>query len=314
MAKSGAERMTELRERHARDGLVPLSLTVPAQDVGLFRAFAADRRRLHEAARERIAQQHWLSMLPVPAEAPSAAESPRRAGLPSRASRAEALAQTLLERILDMGWPVGRPLGSEGELVREHRVSRAVLRQAKRLLVHHSVARTVRGSGGGLVVAEPDLGATMRAVSLYLEYRGIRPADIVHTRLALETATITRAVAVLAEDGERRLREAVSREAAMGADASAEDLQSFHLLIADLCGDPALALFARIVLRLAEAHSTFAERPWQDRMRVVHRIRRLHAAIADAMLARDGPRAVEMLRRYLDGYPDWMKQRQARAV
>lgn len=222
-------------------------------------------------------------------------------------SRAEALAQTLLQRIIDRGWPIGQPLGAEADLTREHRVSRTVLRQAIRLLTHHSVARVVRGAGGGLVVAQPDLRATMRAVSLYLEYCRIRPEDILDTRLWLETATVSRAVASLTSSGEQALREAIAHEASLGPEAPAQESQRFHLLIAELSGDPALALFTRIVMQLSEAHADFALRPPEQRQRVMRNIKRLHAAMADAILARDEDAAVEALRRYFEGYRRWMK-------
>jgi DNA-binding FadR family transcriptional regulator len=288
-----------------------LSLVVPSQDVELFRSFASERRRLHAENRTRVARQHWLSMLHTPPEVAPAQELERRGSRASQGSRAELVAQMVLQRIIDRGWPIGQPLGAEADLMRDYKVSRAVIRQATRLLVHHSVVRMVRGSGGGLVVAEPDLSATMRAVSLYLEFCRIRPADVLETRLWLETATISRAVATLTSEGEDALRDAIAREAGFDADATTEEVQYLHLLIAELCGDPALGLFARIVLRLSEAHSNFADRPVHDRARVVRNIRKLHAAIVEAMLSRDGSKAIGELRRYLHGYKGWMKGRDA---
>jgi DNA-binding FadR family transcriptional regulator len=309
MTQTTAERMAALRERQAAAGLVPLSIVVPAQDVEMLRAFAAERRRLHAGSRSRIARQEWLSMLQAPAQVPVAAparKTMRTAG-GAEVSRAEHLAQSMLQRIIDAGWPIGQPLGAEVDLMREHRVSRTVLRQAVRLLTHHSVARMVRGAGGGLVVAEPDLRATMRAVSLYLEFCRIRPEDILDTRLWLETATITRAIATLTASGEQALREAIAREASLGPEAPALESQRLHLLIAELSGDPALALFTRIVMQLSEAHADYAQRPSEQRQRVLRNIRRLHAAMVDAILSRDEDTAVEALHRYFEGYRRWMK-------
>jgi DNA-binding FadR family transcriptional regulator len=307
MIQTTAERMAALRARQAVAGLVPLSIVVPAQDVEMLRAFAAERRRLHAESRGRIARQEWLSMLQAPAPpAPSGRKTMRTAG-GAEVSRAEYLAQSLLQRIIDMGWPIGQPLGAEADLMREHRVSRTVVRQAARLLTHHCVARVARGAGGGLVVAEPDLRATMRAVSLYLEFCRIRPEDILDTRLWLETATVTRAIATLTASGEQALREAIAREASLGPDAPALESQRLHLLIAELSGDPALALFTRIVMQLSEAHSDFALRPSEQRQRVMRNIRKLHAAMAEAILARDEDAAVQALRRYFEGYKRWMK-------
>jgi len=306
MTQTSAERMAALRARQAAAGLVPLSIVVPAQDVEMLRTFAAERRRLHAGSRSRMARQEWLSMLHAPAPVATPGRKPTRAAAGAEVSRAEGLAQTLLQRIIDMGWPIGQPLGAEAELAREHRVSRTVLRQAIRLLTHHSVARVVRGAGGGLLVAEPDLRATMRAVSLYLEFCRIRPEDILDTRLWLETATVTRAIANLNSSGEQALRQTIVREASLGPDTSAKELQRFHLLLAEMSGDPALALFTRIVMQLSEAHSDFALRPPEQKKRVMRNVSRLHTMIAEAVLARDEGAAVEALHRYFEGYRRWM--------
>ena len=102
-------------------------------------------------------------------------------------------------------------------------------------------------------------------------------------------------------------RRGIAREASLGAEAPAVESQRLHLLIAELSGDPALALFTRIVMQLSEAHADFAQRSSEQRQRVLRNIRRLHAAIADAILARDEDAAVEALHRYFEGYRRWMQ-------
>ena len=62
-------------------------------------------------------------------------------------------------------------------------------------------------------------------------------------------------------------------------------------------------------MQLSEAHSDFALRPAEQRQRVMRNIRKLHAAMASAILARDEDAAVDALRRYFEGYKRWMKAR-----
>ncbi len=71
-----------------------------------------------------------------------------------------------------LGWPVGEVLGSEADLLERYQVSRAVFREAVRLVEHQQVARTRRGPGGGLVITEPTIGAVIDAVVLYLHRVG----------------------------------------------------------------------------------------------------------------------------------------------
>jgi len=87
----------------------------------------------------------------------------------SSSKLAEQVASMLEDRILAMGWPVGQVIGSEPDLLAEYGISRAVFREAVRLLEHHSVARMRRGPGGGLVVATPDTSSVVRAATLHLQ-------------------------------------------------------------------------------------------------------------------------------------------------
>jgi hypothetical protein len=80
----------------------------------------------------------------------------------------------------------------------------------------------------------------------------------------------------------------------------------FHFTVAELSADPALRLFAAIVLHLSGVHSNFSRRSRQDRDKVVRRIKKLHRDIANAMLARDAQRACRLMSNYLDGYRGWL--------
>lgn len=79
--------------------------------------------------------------------------------------RAEAVARSILYAVVAEQLPAGTLLGSEAELMAEHDVSRAVLREAVRLLEHHRVAVMRRGPGGGLFVAEPSVDAVIDVVA-----------------------------------------------------------------------------------------------------------------------------------------------------
>ena len=68
----------------------------------------------------------------------------------------EITAMKIEAQIAARGWTQGEVLGSESELLDEYGVSRAVLREAIRLLEHHGVATMRRGPGGGLIVRHPE--------------------------------------------------------------------------------------------------------------------------------------------------------------
>ncbi len=71
---------------------------------------------------------------------------------------------------------VGCSIGPEPDLVSRYGVSRAVFREAVRMLEFFGVVEVRRGKDGGLVVAEMDPEGTVVSALLYLDYAGIDPA------------------------------------------------------------------------------------------------------------------------------------------
>jgi DNA-binding FadR family transcriptional regulator len=71
--------------------------------------------------------------------------------------------------------PVGASIGPESELVSRYGVSRAVFREAVRMLEFFGVVEVRRGKDGGLVVAQMDPEGTIGSALLYLDYAGIDP-------------------------------------------------------------------------------------------------------------------------------------------
>jgi len=309
MPKTAKERMAAYRTRQRTRGFTTVSVTVPREDAALLQHFAEERRRMKTHTLHSVAlSKRSLATIDnnvtrnVSVSTAATARIYERAG-----NRAEALVKTLLTHVIRLGWRVGTPLGSEAELMKQFGVSRTVLRQTIRLLEHYGIARMQRGAGGGLIIDAPDATATARAVGIYLEYQRIGPSDILETRRILEQATVSFATQRLTQAGEQRLRSDIEKESSLDGNANAESLQRFHFTVADLSGDPALRLFAGIVLQLSDAHSNFARRPRGDRDQVVKRIKKLHRQIADAMLARDVETACRWVRRYLDGYKEWLE-------
>ncbi|MEM5451034.1 FadR/GntR family transcriptional regulator [Paraburkholderia guartelaensis] len=248
-------------------------------------------------------------MLAAMTPALSPADEPRRKrnSLGTPITRAQTLFLSLLKHIIELGWPEGLPLGSEQDLMKIHGSSRTTVRGAIHLLEHHSIVRVQRGTGGSVIVARPDLNATMQGVGVYLEYAGIAPRDILATRRALELAVLHLAMERLDQEGEQRLRDQVQAEAQLDGSAGADALLRFHFLLAELCGDPALRLFDGIVLQLADAHSTFHRRSRPERDRVVARIKAYHREIACAIIARDKDQARGHMTEYIAGIRTWLE-------
>src|SRR3546814_18745115 len=85
---------------------------------------------------------------------------------------AASVADAIVSDVVALGWPEGEVIGSEPELLERYGVSRAVFREAVRLVEHKEVARMRRGPGGGLVVTVPTVESVMGAVAVSLFYVG----------------------------------------------------------------------------------------------------------------------------------------------
>ena len=212
---------------------------------------------------------------------------------PSR-KRAEVLAGLIHDDIVGEGRQVGDIFGSEPALVARYRVSRAVLREAVRILEHHSVAQMRRGHGGGLVVLAPDPTASIHTVGLYLNYQGLRPEHLLVVREALELGCVQAATAAARTPaGAARLRAAL---------AHPDTAEEFHTELAVLAGNPVLALFHRITTEL------WASQGWDKRppgTPVVADGCGVHASILDAILSGDDRLAQHRMRRHLQALPTW---------
>jgi DNA-binding FadR family transcriptional regulator len=211
---------------------------------------------------------------------------------------AEVVAERIHEDIAADGWRVGTVFGSESDLLDRYEVSRAVLREAVRLLEHHSVARMRRGPGGGLVVHTPDPTASIHTVALYLDHEGLSPNDLRVVREAIELGCIHAVTAGGASpDTADRLRTAVERAVERGDSGDV-----FHNELADLAGNPVLTLFLRIITELWARHSRTQRPPTPA---VGDEVRRVHEKILEAVLSGDDGLAQHRMRRHLQALTAW---------
>ena len=218
--------------------------------------------------------------------------------------------------IVEQGWPLGAVIGSEADLLARYGVSRAVLREAVRLLEHDHVAHMRRGPGGGLVVAEPDAAAVVRVATVYLRYRAVRPAQLFAARIALELAAVRSAAETIDERGIARLRAVLEHGAGcptLTDDAGGPD---FHLVVAQLSGNPAIELFTDVVAKLstaafADGAELFERATAAPPNTVRAEAPAAHRAIAEAIIAGDAALAQHRTTRHLQAMADAARARPA---
>jgi DNA-binding FadR family transcriptional regulator len=264
-------------------------------------------------------------------------DAPRTGALKSRGSRAreprgprlnleaprgklaEVLAATIGDDIAASGWQVGSVFGTETELLERYRVSRAVLREAVRLLEYHAIAQMRRGPGGGLVVTKPEAQASIDTIALYLQYRQPSREDFRCVRDAIEIDNVAKVVKrrseseVMAFLNTRGAPHPATHRPELDKDrhetgddvrkAAVEEFR-FHVGLAQLAGNPMLDLFLRIIVELFRRHwsSTGQGLPtWSD----VVAVERAHQRILEAIGDGDDSLARYRIRRHLDAAASW---------
>jgi len=230
---------------------------------------------------------------------PEMAEGPR-------AKLAEVVAARIHDDIAARGWQIGSVLGSEADLLARYEISRAVLREAVRLLEYHSVARMRRGPGGGLIVAEPEPQASIDTMALFLEYQGVTADDLRIVRDAIELGTVARVTTRHAEGNDEvaeRLAAAV-RWATEGPADEPRKADLFHSELAQLAGNPVLSLFLRIMTELFRRHAAGTDQPLPGD-RAAEEVQHVHQRILDAILQGDAGIARHRMRRHLDALIPW---------
>ncbi len=215
----------------------------------------------------------------------------------------EILAEQIENEIISSGWPVGKVLGSEAELIERYGVSRAVFREAMKIVNHHRVAEMRRGPGGGLVVVEPDLNAVIRAVALLLEFAHIGPDKVHETRKALEVECARLAAERIDLVGVERLEQllAVEEKSIVASRLPHLPSQDFHLLLAELTGNPAMHLFVHTICLVIADRTTRVDSIEQ----IAREVHLAHASIAKAVIAGDPEQAQRRMGRHLKAVADY---------
>jgi DNA-binding FadR family transcriptional regulator len=315
------EVLVELTDRYAQ---VP-----PPPSPAVAEAVAAQSDRAHQAVADSIiagdpgraehrtirhleAMREWLlsaTQQPINRVTPAGPDVSRPVPSDGEAGKqklAETVAHQLISSITASGASVGELVGSEADLLSRFGVSRAVFREAVRLLEYHSVARMRRGPGGGLVVASPDATASIDAMAIYLDYQRVGVDELRMVRDVIEIGCLEIVTRRHADPGvAARLKESLTADESLPEESVAEHAHRFHAEVADLTGNPILALFLRILTTVWARHSDARPATAPEHRGVAGHVDAIHGKIIDAILAGDVPLASHRMRRHLEALTGW---------
>jgi DNA-binding FadR family transcriptional regulator len=235
-----------------------------------------------------------------------------RVSAASSGKLASAVARQIELDVIKGGWVVGELLGTETELHERYGVSRAVFREAVRLVEHLGIAQTRRGPTGGLMVAEPSLGMVIGAVTVALLHSGVGWDELSEARIAVERTTIELAAQRATDADVAMLHDLVSSHRSQTHRSGTDAL---HAGIARVARNPAAALFTDILGQLVHGYASAANAVSAPTESAIEDYERAHRALVNAIEARDPELAAKRMDRHLTAQAEWLgRNRRADAV
>ncbi len=208
-------------------------------------------------------------------------------------SRAETVADALLQPILAGDWRPHDRLPSEHALAAQHEVSRAVVREAIARLKSDGYVETRQGKGAFVAAAPGGNAFRLNAEGDdLLELRALIEADC--AALAAERHTAADLAALRAASD--AMRDAVAK----GGLGLAEDIR-FHDVLAEAAHNLALRRFAAFVGRHAREAMQLARLSQLKEQNRLAEIEAEHGAIIAAVAARDAAAARQAVQHHIAG-------------
>lgn len=242
--------------------------------------------------------------LPVPAAVDSTDVNSR--GRPHEVKLARRTARQIEDDILAANLPVGHIYASESELRERYGVSRAVLREAIRLVEHRGLAVMRRGPYGGLVLRAPDASALTDAVVVYLEYVGTTVEDLLAVRCLLEPLAARLAAQHLTEDHIKTLRQTLVQERSSG-ELTPDSRDPLHNLLAKIGGNRVIGIFIDVLVELTSRYASIPRPPvGKAAKNLGDAADRAHESIAEAIIAGNAMLAEHRCLTHLNAVRDWL--------
>jgi GntR family transcriptional repressor for pyruvate dehydrogenase complex len=209
-------------------------------------------------------------------------------------------------RLVDGRLRPGDHLPAERSLAADLAVARSSVREAIRVLEAMGLVRTQTGSGpssGAIIVARP-VGGMQALMRLQVAASGFPVADVVRTRLLLETAVAVelaeRSVAVDLADA-RQLLDAMDDPALSPHEFLALDAQ-FHLSLAEASGNTVVAATMAGLRSSIEGYVLAGLGRIPDWTDMAARLRAEHRALVAAISAGDSAGARTRIHDHISGY------------
>lgn len=211
--------------------------------------------------------------------------------------------QWIEDRLSDGQLAVGGRLPAERSLAEQLAVSRTSVREAIRVLEAMGVVRSGVGSGpdAGTVVISDPTAALGSALRLHVATQHLPVADIVETRVLLESWAAARA-----RPDAPVLDAAAAMLDDMDAGPNVEDFLEldvrFHLALADAAGNAVVSAMMGSLREAIQGYAGKLTANLPDWDATAARLRSEHRGILEAIRKGDGNHAAELVAAHIEGY------------
>ena len=217
----------------------------------------------------------------------------------SHRSKAEHVAERLLERIIAEGLKPGSSFATEAELLGQFNVSRPTLRESLKLLESQGVLERRPGPGGGTIVREPSIDLLAHEFSVFLRLREVPFATVLKAREVIEPALAREAAINGSEAHFRELDASIERMRSLEAPRDQErfiaENRVFHGVIARASGNKVLEVFWETISILADGEHHGVRYSVGNQLHVI----KAHEGIVAACRARKGEVAAAAMQEHV---------------
>ena len=224
-------------------------------------------------------------------------------------SKAEHVAQQLLDRILEAKLEPGSTFATEAELLSRFNVSRPTLRESLKLLESQGVIELRPGPGGGIVIREPSTDLLAHGLSVFLRLNKVPFVTVIKAREVIEPALAYEAAVNGSEQDFAELEASIARMKALDLQANQEafleENRVFHGVIARASGNKVLEVFWDTISILAHGEHHGIRYSVGNQAHVV----KAHQRILDACRKRDGAAAAAAMESHVSSLENLVRER-----
>ena len=224
-------------------------------------------------------------------------------------SKAEHVAQQLLERIIAAKLKPGASFATEAELLSQFNVSRPTLRESLKLLESQGVLELRPGPRGGIIVREPSTDLLAHGLSVFLRLHEVPFGTVIKAREVIEPALASEAATNGSDEDFAELEASIARMKALDAqsdqEAFIEENRLFHGVIARASGNKVLEVFWHTISILAHGEHHGIRYSVGNQAHVI----KAHQRILEACRKRDGNAAAAAMETHVGSLENLVRER-----